>query len=103
MHSSTDVIERQALKISSIYVMAALCKLHSAAEQKLSVPFHATLLNDFAWLWCQYLLQMEDYGGDRIVYNILPRETNYTDKQTTCVQWFSLLAREQQKLPKWWK
>ena len=51
MHSSTDIIEGQAEKISSIYVMAALaalCKLHSASEQKLSTPVHSTLLDDFA-------------------------------------------------------
>ena len=38
------------LKISSIYVMAALaalCKPHSASEQKLSMPICSTLLNDF--------------------------------------------------------
>ena len=38
------------LKISSIYVMAALsalCKPHSASEQKLSAPIHSNLLDDF--------------------------------------------------------
>ena len=28
--------------------LAALCKPHSASEQKLSAPIHSTLLDDFA-------------------------------------------------------
>ena len=38
------------LKVSSIYVMvalSALCKPHSASEQKLSAPIHSNLLDDF--------------------------------------------------------
>ena len=32
--------------------LAALCKPHSASEQKLSTPVHSTLLYDFALAHC---------------------------------------------------
>ena len=70
MHSSTDVIEGQAYKISYIYVMAALaalCKPHSASEQKLNTPIHSTLLDDFVmvllYLSFHYKIYFEKVPG----------------------------------------